>query len=490
METVNGEFIMKGCNAGDPSALKELNDCRTLIHTIGFIPLFSNAIPGFSVEEHVPASTWWTEDPETDPWVWRMTLAEDDSIAYGKFFNKCAGFISRDFFPVFANYRRNGYDFDALFEDELASYRSKKIMDVFELDDDSVGKEIMSYELKHMAGFGKKDDGQAGEKGFEGVITELQMQTYLIMSRFAQKKNKKGESYGWHIAALESPETKWGRDFVTSSYSEDPKESWEKIKTRIKEHFPEITDADITKILGIRYPGESATVVRKGGSKAKKKPAYERKNERPQELPWPENLITEIGLDRVFPETGVYAPLTEDQMEGMSFAIEELRENERVMLKQRYEEHMTLRAIGAVMDLSPERIRQICAKGVRKLKHPTRLKYIKDGYVGTQLKEQEQKKNLKVSGNREEQVSALKEFRVTDCGLSVRSGNCLSRAGLETLGSAVEFMDSDPLRFIMIRNLGQRSLNEILDKLESYGIDCKVVREKAVEVYLDGKKRR
>ena len=40
-----------------------------------------------------------------------MILAEDQSIAYGKFFSRAAGFVSKDFFPLFANYRRNGYDF-------------------------------------------------------------------------------------------------------------------------------------------------------------------------------------------------------------------------------------------------------------------------------------------------------------------------------------------------------------------------------------------
>lgn len=245
---------MKGCSSTAPDCLHSLRDCLSLIHKSGFLPLFSNEIPGFSVEEHVPVEHWWCDDASVDPWIWRMILAEDPSIAYGKFFNKTAGFISKDWFPTFANYRRNGYDFDALFEDELASYRSKKIMDVFELDDESIGKELMSYEVKAMAGFGK--DG--GEKGFEGSITELQMQTYLIMSRFAQKKNKKGESYGWHIAAVETPETKWGRNIVTSEYKVEPVESWNRIISQVKEHFPSATDETIRRILGIRWPGQNA----------------------------------------------------------------------------------------------------------------------------------------------------------------------------------------------------------------------------------------
>ena len=195
METINGEWIMKGCVSSDPSALHVAEELISLVHTIGFLPLFSNDIPGFSVEERVPAYVWWTGDEATDPWEWRMILARDPDIAYGKFFNKAAGFISKSFFPTFANYRRNGYDFDALFEDELASYRAKKIMDVFDPDDENVGKELMSYEVKELA---------AVDKNFQGTLTDLQMQTYLILSDFRQRKNKKGQTYGWHIAAVET----------------------------------------------------------------------------------------------------------------------------------------------------------------------------------------------------------------------------------------------------------------------------------------------
>ena len=43
---------------------------------------------------------------------------------------------------MFANYRRNGYDFDSLYEDELANYRSKKIMDLFPGEE-----ELFSFEV-------------------------------------------------------------------------------------------------------------------------------------------------------------------------------------------------------------------------------------------------------------------------------------------------------------------------------------------------------
>ena len=266
METINGEWIMKGCDSSDPSALHVAEELTSLVHTIGFLPLFSNDIPGFSVEERVPAYVWWTGDEATDPWEWRMILARDPDIAYGKFFNKAAGFVSKSFFPTFSNYRRNGYDFDALFEDELASYRAKKIMDVFDPDDENVGKELMSYEVKELA---------AVDKNFQGTLTDLQMQTYLILSDFRQRKNKKGQTYGWHIAAVETPETKWGREFVTSAYKEDPMESWNRIEERVREHLPSATDETIQRILGIRWPGQNSGETASVKKKEKVRPPKE-----------------------------------------------------------------------------------------------------------------------------------------------------------------------------------------------------------------------
>ena len=221
MDYINGEFVMRGCEEAD--ALHTVSEAVDCIHRTGFIPLFSNSIPGFSLEECTVPRQWWTDDPETDPWVWRQTLSADPSIAYGKFFGR----------------------------DELASYRSKKIMDVFELDDEASGRRLMTSEVKGLAGFGK--DG--GEKNFEGVLTDLQMQTYLIMGEFRQKKNRKGQPYGWHIAVMETPETKWGREFVTSCYCEDPGKSWQRIVQKMKECREDAGDREIEKMLGIRYSG-------------------------------------------------------------------------------------------------------------------------------------------------------------------------------------------------------------------------------------------
>lgn len=59
-----------------------------------------------------------------------MELARRGVVAYGKLFAKKAGLVSREWYPDLANYRRNGYDFDARYEDGLASHQEKRVMDV------------------------------------------------------------------------------------------------------------------------------------------------------------------------------------------------------------------------------------------------------------------------------------------------------------------------------------------------------------------------
>ena len=83
---------------------------------------------------------WLSENPDIDPWEW---------------------------LPCFVNYRRDGYDFDALWDDRKASIRQKKMMDLFAEENEDA--ELYSSEIKQNAGFGKE-----GEKGFEGTITNLQ----------------------------------------------------------------------------------------------------------------------------------------------------------------------------------------------------------------------------------------------------------------------------------------------------------------------------
>lgn len=246
MDTIDRVWMMKGCRRSDKGCLHSPEDLLALIGEIGFLPLFSNVIPGFSVEEHTPAADWWTDDPETDPWAWRQVLASNQFVAYGKFFDKKAGFVSKEWFPAFANYRRDGYDYEGMYEDGKMTSRCKRILDVLEPDENAVGRGMLSGDLRKKAGL---------EKGFEGALTELQMKTFLIMSDFRQKRNRQGIEYGWHVAELMTPETKWGYEAV-NSLAEAPEASWERIRQRMLDCFPGTDEKKIRKVLGIAGKAE------------------------------------------------------------------------------------------------------------------------------------------------------------------------------------------------------------------------------------------
>ncbi|NTU89182.1 MAG: DNA-directed RNA polymerase subunit alpha [Actinobacteria bacterium] len=62
------------------------------------------------------------------------------------------------------------------------------------------------------------------------------------------------------------------------------------------------------------------------------------------------------------------------------------------------------------------------------------------------------------------------EKQVEDLDLSVRSYNCLKRAGIHSVRQLVEFSENDLLN---IRNFGAKSIEEVKDKLQSMGLNLK-----------------
>lgn len=238
MKVANREWIIEGTSDKE-SQLKSLQDAKDMILNIGFLPYFKNDIVGFSLEEFTDPTGWFSKNEKTDPWIWREQIARCGEIAYGRFFAKKTGFISKKWFPIFASYRRDGYDFDSLYEEGLVNHKSKRIMDIL-----AVNGESPSYELKNLAGFGK-----GGDKGFETVITSLQMQGYVLMSDFRQKINKKGKPYGWMRTIFTTPEMLFGEDYVRDAYNKGREECFNLILNNLKTTFPDTDENSLIKLI-------------------------------------------------------------------------------------------------------------------------------------------------------------------------------------------------------------------------------------------------
>lgn len=78
-------------------------------------------------------------------------------------------------------------------------------------------------------------------------------------------------------------------------------------------------------------------------------------------------------------------------------------------------------------------------------------------------------KSLLVS-REEDKVHKIMVMSVEEMDLSVRSYNCLKRAGINTVEDLVKKSEEDMLK---VKNLGRKSLDEVIHKLESLGLSLK-----------------
>jgi len=77
--------------------------------------------------------------------------------------------------------------------------------------------------------------------------------------------------------------------------------------------------------------------------------------------------------------------------------------------------------------------------------------------------------------NREEdQVQQLLEKSIEEMDLSVRSFNCLKRAGINTIKDLTRRTEEDMLK---VKNLGRKSLDEVINKLTELGLSLTVLED-------------
>lgn len=223
--------------------IKTRKDLAELVNEIGILPFFSCRTAGFSLEENIAPEAWyqgpWSGKLRWDAWDWKGQVLENRELAYGKFFEKKAGFVSLELWPDFCNYRRDGYDFDARYDDELALSKDRDLVDLV-----TASGPVLTKELKEGLHYGK-----GGSTGFETVMTRLQMQTYVVPVRFEYSKRKNGDEYGWGFARYDLPERFWGRELCRSAYKRSPEESLERILAYVLRALPDMDEKALRALL-------------------------------------------------------------------------------------------------------------------------------------------------------------------------------------------------------------------------------------------------
>ena len=222
----------------DLPMIRSAEDLTALVQEVGFLPFFRNDIPGFSIAACTPPELWFSET-EDGPWEWKGPVARTKTCLYGKFFRKKACFVSAALAPDFLNYRRDGYDFDARFDEGLAFYADKPVFDAVEAEGP-----ITTDRLKRAGGYEK------GSKGFDPIVTRLQMQTYLCISDFVYREDRFGKPYGWGVAQYATPEQVLCFDYARSAYSRDPLESKARLLDHLKRILPDADEKALLKLIG------------------------------------------------------------------------------------------------------------------------------------------------------------------------------------------------------------------------------------------------
>lgn len=183
---------------------------------------------------------WHTGDPDTDPWEWRMrVLDERDDISYGKVFFKKAGYITREWVPLFLAARREGRSFAEEYANGTVSHAAKRIYETV-----AQNGTLPLHEIKQTAGFTRDD-----KSAFDRALTELQGKLFLTMCGREQKLSRYGDEYGWSSTVFCTTERFWGSELFAEAERLDPDDAVEKIKARILRLNPNAAEKKIMRFI-------------------------------------------------------------------------------------------------------------------------------------------------------------------------------------------------------------------------------------------------
>ena len=212
-------------------------DVVELIEEIGFLPLLDSGIPGFSAEEMVDEDCRYVVFPDGGwdwpLWKWKGQIVTEMPCFYGKFFNKKAGFISREWWADFCNYRRSKFP-----------YPQDDTIEATILDTLRMTGSLITRELRSACGF----NGKGMRSKFDGYVTRLEMATYVVTEDFVYPLDKRGREYGWGWSLLNTPEALYGKESCLSGRS--PEVSFQRLIGQFKKILPDASERQILKLVG------------------------------------------------------------------------------------------------------------------------------------------------------------------------------------------------------------------------------------------------
>ena len=207
-----------------------------VIQQIGFLPFFDSGVRGYSAEEMADPDCRYVVFPDGGwdwpLWTWKGPVVTEGGCVYGKFFAGKAGFISREWWPDFFNYRRSTHQ-----QPEEGSIEEAILLTLQEQGS------MITRELRAACGF----TGPKMRSRFDGYVTRLEMGCYIVTEDFIYPVDKHNREYGWGWSLLTTPEQLLGREACQCGRT--PEESYERMLRHFHQLLPEASEQQIKKLL-------------------------------------------------------------------------------------------------------------------------------------------------------------------------------------------------------------------------------------------------
>ncbi|MBO4543585.1 MAG: hypothetical protein J5725_10445 [Bacteroidales bacterium] len=223
------------------SSCPQLIDC---VQQLGFLPLLNSGIQGYCAEEMMAPDYRYTqyEDGswEWPLWTWKSPVIMEGNCVYGKFFGGKAGFVSREWWPDFYNYRRSIYP-----QPEFGSIEETILTTLWEQGS------AVARDLRAACGL----TGPKMRSRFDAFVNRLQMGCYIVTEGFVYPRDKHGNEYGFGWQLLNTPEHLLGRVACipytdnTHTLIRTPEESYQRMIIHLQHILPNATEKQLYKLL-------------------------------------------------------------------------------------------------------------------------------------------------------------------------------------------------------------------------------------------------
>ncbi len=232
-------FVNRQANGETAATLPEIHSCPELtacIREVGFLPLLESGIHGYSAEGLMAEECRFTRFDdgswEWPLWQWKGSAIREEACVYGKFFNGKAGFVSREWWPDFCNWRRS-----------ITPPPQEGTIEEMILDTLRENEHMITRELRAACGF----TGKNMRSKFDAFVSRLQMGTHMVTEDFVYPTDKHGREYGFGWALLTTPERLLGE--TACRCERTPAASYQRMVAHMTALLPEATEKQIKRLL-------------------------------------------------------------------------------------------------------------------------------------------------------------------------------------------------------------------------------------------------